>query len=293
MVRSRKERWSHILPELEKERFLLLHHKKLKSVATHSHLFFELTYVLDGEVEHIINGEKSILKAGDYLLVDQGSIHSYHASEEGFANIDCIFLPELLDPSLKNSHSLSDVFSHYLVNFNMLLISQDPAKMVFHDYDGTILRILKDVHTEYQTKEAGYREMVRSHLVRILLLTLRRLEDADIATGAKKLSAYLTSYISAHYSEDISLTRLSENMGYSLPYISKCFREEIGMSFVEYLQRYRIQQACRLLLLENTSISQVAEDVGYRDLKFFSSLFKSIVGVTPSAYRKRNKIENK
>ena len=291
MLLSGRERWAHILPELEKERFLLLHHKKLKNVDTHSHLFFELTYVLDGEAEHVINGEKSLLKAGDYLLVDQGSVHSYQAKGDGFSNLDCIFLPELLDPSLKDSNRLRDVFAHYLVNINTLFLSQDPAKMVFHDQDGSILRILEDIRAEREKKKAGYREMIRSHLIRILILTLRRLDDADFATGGKKLSSYLTAYVSAHYNEDISLTRLSHTMGYSLPYVSKCFREEMGISFVEYLQRYRIHQACRLLLSGNAALSQIAEEVGYGDLKFFSALFKNIVGIPPATYRKRNRRE--
>ena len=289
MVKTGKDRWSHILPELEKERFLLLHHKKLTTVDSHSHLFFELTYVLDGTAEHIIGGERCLLQPGDYLLVDLGTVHGYRAKGEGFSNLDCIFLPELLDPSLKDCHRLRDIFTHYLVNFNIRLSSQDPAKMVFHDQDGSILEILQEIRKEGEKKEAGYREMVRSHLIRILLLTIRRLEDADFTTGKKKISSYLTSYVSAHYSEEISLTAFSEKMGYSLPYVSKCFREEMGISFVEYLQAYRVSQACRLLLSENLSLPQVAESVGYRDLKFFSQVFKSVVGVPPGSYRKRNK----
>ena len=289
MVENNRQRWAHILPQLEKEKFLLLHHKKLTNVATHSHLFFELTYVLEGEVEHSINGKTSILRPGDYLLVDLGSVHSYHAVGDSFGNFDCVFLPALLDPSLKDSHSLRDVFGHYLVNFNPLLLSQDPAQMVFHDHSGSILRILEEIRTEWDEKQAGYKEMVRSHLIRILLLTLRRLEDAAFASGGQKISAYLTGFVTAHYSENIRLTQLARKMGYSLPYVSKCFREEMGMSFVDYLQNYRIRQACRLLLSKKVSLDEVAEAVGYGDVKFFSSLFKSIVGVPPAAYRKRNR----
>ena len=73
MASADRKRWAHILPALEEERFLLLHHKKLYTVATHSHLFFELTYVLEGQVAHMINGKQSkkssSLKDGDTVML--------------------------------------------------------------------------------------------------------------------------------------------------------------------------------------------------------------------------------
>lgn len=290
MVKTGIERWAHVLPKLKAERVHIIHHPRLKRVAAHSHVFFELTYVLSGTVEHTIDGKTSILQRGDFFLVDYGSVHSYRAPEkQSFSNIDCLFLPELLDPSLKGRKSLHDVFEHYLVNYNMQVLSQDPSQMVFHDSDGRILNILRLIQKEVEKREAGYTEMIRCHLIEILLLTIRLLKDASVASGTQKISSFVTAYVSKHYMEAISLTALSALMNYSLPYVSKCFKEEMGISFVEYLQSYRIKQAARLLLSGKGSLSDIAEQVGYHDVKFFSEVFKNVTGYPPAAFRKLRK----
>lgn len=74
--KSNPIRWAHVLPELNKEKFYIVHHPALQHVTPHSHLFFELTYILSGTVKHSIDGKTSILHAGDYFLVDYGSVHS-------------------------------------------------------------------------------------------------------------------------------------------------------------------------------------------------------------------------
>ena len=68
--------------------------------------------------------------------------------------------------------------------------------------------------------------------------------------------------------------------------MSKYFKEEMGIGFVEYLQNYRIKQAARLLLSGKGSLSDIAEQVGYHDVKFFSELFKKATGSPPAAFRK-------
>lgn len=288
MVEASTKRWSHILPELNREKICLKCHPALRSVPAHSHLFFELTYIRSGIVEHAIDGRTNILRAGDYFLVDYGSIHSYRSLEDrSFSNVDCLFLPEAVDPLLKEEKNLKAVFSHYLVNYNLLLLPQDPTKMIFHDTDGKIWESLSTIKSEINTKEPGYMEMIRCLLVKILLLTMRRMKDASVASGVQKISSYLTTYVSKHYMEEVSLTALAEKMNYSLPYVSKCFKDEMGFSFVQYLQHYRIKQASKLLLSTAKNIPEVAELVGYRDVKFFSKVFKSITGYTPATFRKQ------
>ena len=290
MIKSGQKRWGHVLPALNEKKFYVLHHPCLKSVSAHSHLFFELTYVLNGTVEHTIDGRTGILQAGDYFLVDYGSIHAYRTPDNtSFSNVDCLFLPELLDPSLKGKESLRDVFEHYLVNFNMHVLERNPSQMVFHDQDGKILKLLELIQREASNQLPGYIEMIRCYLVEVLLLTIRDIKDASIAFGTQKLSTYLTGYVSKHYAEQISLTKLSLQMNYSLPYVSKCFKEEIGISFVEYLQNFRMKQACRLLLSTNKNMPEISEQIGYRDVKYFSQVFKSIIGVPPASFRRLHK----
>jgi len=287
MHKSSADRWTHVLPELNKEKFYIIHHPIHKRVDSHSHLFFELTYILSGTVEHTIDGKTSVLNAGDYFLVDYGSIHSYRTqTDKSFSNLDCLFLPELLDPALKGSEHLCDVFEHYLLHFNMQVLAQNPSQLIFHDSDGKIKNILEKIRQEAEGHAPGYTELIRCYLIEILLMTVRRIKNASVASETHTISAFLTDYVANHYMEEISLTGLSANMNYSLPHVSKCFKEETGTSFIRYLQNYRIKQASRLLLSTNKSLNEVAELVGYHDVKFFSEIFKNTTGHSPIKFRK-------
>ena len=280
-------RWAHVLPKWNKEKFYIIHHPILKRVDSHSHLFFELTYILSGTVEHTIDGKSSVLNAGDYFLVDYGSVHSYRTqTDNSFSNLDCLFLPELLDPALKGSEHLSDVFEHYLLHFNMQILAQNPAQLVFHDDDGKIKNILEKIRQEVAEHAPGYTELIRCYLIEILLMTVRQIKNASVASETHTIATFLTDYIANHYMEEISLTKLSSNMNYSLPHVSKCFKEETGISFIRYLQNYRIKQASRLLLSTKKSLTEIAELAGYHDVKFFSEIFKNTTGYSPIKFRK-------
>lgn len=266
----------------------MVHHPALRCVSPHNHLFFELTYVLEGTVCHTIDGRKSVLYPGDYFIVDYGSIHSYETSDDAtFSNLDCLFLPEFIDPRLKASESLQDIFAHYLIHCDLQALPTSPTQMTFHDKDGTVLHLLLQMQREAEGKAPGYREMIRCHLIEIILLTIRRIDNASVAYGKNSVATYLSGYIAEHYAENISLTELASQLHYSLPYVSKCFKNETGMTFLAYLQSYRVRQASRLLLSTKRTVPEIAEAVGYRDVKFFSEIFKAATGHSPVAFRKK------
>ena len=166
MVDEKKEfHWDSIAAHLDAEKFLLVPHVGQKSVSMHDHFFLELTYILDGTAEHNLDGQVTTLRAGDYLIVDYGSRHSYRAlSEGGYDNLDCLFLPELVDPVLKGTKNLRTLLEHYILYFNIGALVQNPAHMVFHDEDGRILALLESIRNEQKHHRAGYTELVRCYL---------------------------------------------------------------------------------------------------------------------------------
>lgn len=281
--------WEQIQRDLEAEKLLLMEHQGHEDVPMHGHAFLELSYILKGEAEHTLDRQNAILREGDYIIVDYGSRHSYLSiGDTGFDNIDCVFLPELLDPILKKAGSLRTVLEHYLLHFNLQVLPQNPARMVFHDDTGRIKELLQCIREESREKHAGYTELMRCYLIEILLLTMRKIEGAQTAYG-KDICSFMTAYVAQHYMEDLTLNSLANKLNYSLPYISKRFKDEMGESFIHYLQSYRVTQASRLLAQTDLSLAEITEMVGYRDVKFFSDLFKRTTGVSPSSYRKQAK----
>ncbi len=280
--------WSPaILDKLGRDKLVLQRHR-MSETGPHDHCFLELTYIENGPVLHTRDGHTDVLTAGDYFIVDYGSVHSYAAPAGGrFENLDCLFLPELLDPVLRGTKSLRTCLEHYLLRFQMHALVKNPAGAVFHDDDGRVHDLLLRMEREASHREAGYLEFLRCYLLEILLLTLRKIEGAERPAETDGIGAYIVQYVEEHYREDISLTTLADALHYSLPYVSRRFREETGTSFVAYLQNYRVMQGCRLLASSAYTVAQIAEMVGYRDIKFFASLVRRYTGLTPADFRRR------
>lgn len=93
-------------------------------------------------------------------------------------------------------------------------------------------------------------------------------------------------YIQQHYREALRLEDVSSAVGFNATYFSTLFKKETGQNFMDHLTDLRIEKAKELLCGEGMSVMDVAEEVGYRDLKYFSRLFKKNTGVSPSDYRK-------
>ncbi len=276
--------------ELKKNKIHLIEHYDQKGVDTHDHAFLELTYIVRGTVEHTLDGQMTELNEGDYLIVDYGIRHAYHCREGlNYDNIDCLFLPEVIDPVLKGTKSLRTILEHYLLHFNINAFVQNPARMVFHDHTGRILELIRRLRKEELERRPGFAEFMRCYLVEILLLTMRQMENAQAASAGDNLCGYITEYVKEHYMDPITLQSIAKQLNYSLPYLSKKFKDETGVPFVTYLQNYRVMEGCRLLSGSNRTIAEITEMVGYHDVKFFSDLVKRFTGMSPRSFRRKQK----
>ena len=93
-------------------------------------------------------------------------------------------------------------------------------------------------------------------------------------------------YMQQHYQEALRLEDVSSAVGFNATYFSALFKKETGQNFMDYLTELRINKSKELLCRDALSVQDVAERVGYRDLKYFSRLFKKNTGVSPSDYKK-------
>ena len=92
--------------------------------------------------------------------------------------------------------------------------------------------------------------------------------------------------IQEHYTENIILTELAKKYGISVGYLSSLIKENVGMSYSDYVTARRIQKAKELLEDERLSMEQIAEQTGFRDHFYFIKVFKKHTGITPGQYRK-------
>lgn len=92
-------------------------------------------------------------------------------------------------------------------------------------------------------------------------------------------------FIHRHYMQDISLNDVAGKAGMSSSYFSSFFKQEMGMSLIEYLTQFRMDKAKNLMMDPDLKLYNISEMVGYQDVKYFSRLFKKTEGVTPGEYR--------
>jgi len=112
---------------------------------------------------------------------------------------------------------------------------------------------------------------------------LQRIEAIREERGHQSLDRAL-DFIEQNFTQDISLSDVSEKAGMNPSYFSQLFKEKMGDSFVKYLTQLRLEYA-KKLLDEGYKVAEVSERVGYTNARYFGDTFKKNTGMTPSQYR--------
>lgn len=113
-------------------------------------------------------------------------------------------------------------------------------------------------------------------------LTLPELKKGD----KSKYVLEAMAYIGEHYHEpNIGVAAIAQHLGISEGHLSHTFKKETDYTLLNYLTRYRIHRAMELLRDCRLKVYEVAEQVGYRDIAYFSATFKKLVGMSPSEYQ--------
>lgn len=113
-----------------------------------------------------------------------------------------------------------------------------------------------------------------------------RLEELK-GSGKRKIIQAVLEYVETFYNQKITLATAAEYFHFNASYLSKLFCTEMGEPFTKYLMKVRIEKAKELLKNPVLKVYEVAEQVGYNDIKYFAKVFKEIEGLTPGEFRER------
>lgn len=97
-------------------------------------------------------------------------------------------------------------------------------------------------------------------------------------------------YMKEHYHENLTGQQAADAAGISAGYLSTLFSQHLGCGFVDYLNEIRIEHACIYLEQSLLKTYEIAYKVGFHDEKYFSRVFKKVKGVSPSEYRRGQRI---
>lgn len=115
--------------------------------------------------------------------------------------------------------------------------------------------------------------------------------NADCIQGTSHKTNRIKKYINKNYcNHDLTMDEIATHLNYSPNYISNLFKKETGITLIEYTTNKRIEMAKKLIADTDSKLYDIAAKTGFYDANYFSTVFKKVVGISPSAYK--DKISN-
>ncbi|WP_019005112.1 helix-turn-helix transcriptional regulator [Cohnella laeviribosi] len=112
-------------------------------------------------------------------------------------------------------------------------------------------------------------------------------QKSSRTSPGRECAEQAAAYLRSRYREDITVRELGEKLNFHPVYIARCMQREYGCTPMEYLLRYRIEQAKLLLMQTDWTIARIAEEVGFNQAPYFSSCFSRLEGLSPRRFRQR------
>lgn len=262
----------------------------------HVHDFIEISYVASGSGIHILGDKKYNVCKGDLFLINYNIPHEFRSIDSPstlpLKVYNCVFKPDFIDVHLNDYKNFIDVIRYLSFRSIFSLESDDINDIKILDGESIALEsIYKKMLEEFTRKDDGYIELLRVYLTELLIKIFRSLKkSSDTENNLMSQHAALIEksikYLKENYSISAKLTDLASQCFLSPTYFCKLFKDYTGITVSEYVKKLRIEEACSLLRHTDNKIIMIAEKVGYKDIKYFNEVFKKLMGMTPSVYRK-------
>lgn len=255
----------------------------------HCHDFIEISYVLSGECDHIENETVRRYKKGDLFIINYLTPHfdiKIMPDNGPFVTCDLAFRPEFIDMSLAGKTDFFDIRSSFLFRSFLSVKTDLNASVNLHDNSfNEIESLLKKMLDEYRNRQKGYADILRIYLLELLIKIFRQTEP-DKPVNTESYIDLALRFIQDNYSEKISIKDIAYRSFFSKSYFAQLFKKTTGVCFSDYLQKVRVEKACELLRSTGFPIEEIVPAVGFCDTKFFYTVFKKQLGLTPGEYRR-------
>ncbi len=254
-------------------------------VAEHRQWCHEITLVISGEADFIVDNFVYKVKEGDLCLTPQGSMHSILATSDSFRFLYMGFSMDLNYQDIPADELL------FLQKANSYFL--DPPNIQFHDLQYVIQPFTLLVN-EFSKIDAFSHISIRSQLISLIIMVMRADQEHAVSEATKHDEALYTGLVCqvVRYVESMnyriaSVGQVAEHLGYSKCYLSHLFSEKTGTTLQRFISEMRIRKSMELMSLGHTNITAVAEYLGFNNIQTFSRAFKNVNGITPSQYLKK------
>lgn len=259
----------------------------------HTHEFIEIAYVYEGNGTHYLDGQEHHVTKGDLFIINNHVPHYFIADpvkKEQMANYNLVFMPDFLDDTLQNQPAFSEIAKYWLYN-SFLTEDITESRIQFTGNDAVrIEKLLQEMLMEFNAKEKGYEGMLKAYTLQLFFTLFRVYEKNNVYNKAtvgqqNKLIDEIITYLDNHYDTSVQINDIAGHLFTSKSTLCKTFKDCTGMTITDYLQRTRMNNAAKLLSSSNRKVIDIANTIGYTDIKYFNKLFRKIMGMSPTQYR--------
>ncbi len=262
-----------------------IQHKRdtfLEDVELHHHDFYEIYYLISGDVTYAIEGRMYHVMPGDILFLNPMELHQVSIKKEADAYeryvlwLDPAMLTRLSTMSTNLGRCLDKERDSYC---NQLRVPPE--------YKPEIKKLMDDIYKESDSTGFGI-DVMETSLISRLLVLLNRLADMDTSAkkeqeSGSKLITDIIDYINVHYGEQLSLEEIAEQLFVSKYHLSHEFRKQMGTGVYRYIQKKRVQIA-RQMLANGDKPYDVYTQCGFRDYAGFYRAFTTEYGIGPREF---------
>ncbi|MHB1453840.1 MAG: AraC family transcriptional regulator [Saccharofermentanales bacterium] len=260
----------------------------------HLHDRIEIMYVVSGSciIDVIFEGElkQYTLYGSEFILIDSGISHSLAIHDD---EVTRVLNVEMSLQSARNFSGTSiqklkdtiESFRCYIDNFNGV------SKLID---DGYVQKIIAAIHRE---SEMNSSQSETDYLVDMYMQQLF-IEISRCASSKLRVRTSYTyvkkalNYIDLNFCNEISLECMAREIEIHVIYLHRIFKQNIGMTIIEYINSLRIKRACIIIENTNRPLNEIYSEVGFHNRQHFTHTFKNIVGITPSEYKRKSLDKN-
>ena len=238
----------------------------------HFHKDMEFLLVLEGTAEVILEQKRYALQKDDSMLIHPFQTHRIlptRGCRVWSATCSLRYIPSLhnvlsdreaMEPIFKLSDEIRDMI----------------VKRIFAAFGNDFSNDVFTLQQEFLIKSCFY-AIGCDYMERVELIPAN-MQD-------KTVTVAVAQYLSKHYTEALTLRQVASELGYSYQYLSRAFNKAIGISFKEFLNQYRMENAVELLIKTDRSITDIAYATGFQSIRSFYRICEKLYGKTPKALR--------
>ncbi len=265
----------------------------------HSHEYIEIVYVISGKASHTVNGTALDAKRGDLFIINCGVPHAFCSTsdtDEPFCSYDLMFTPEFFRIDSNKQENYFDSLSSSFLFDTIFRSGQTVGETLrFSESEHAEFGILfRKIYDEYYGMRCGYINMIRAYVIELIIRIARRMElpiSESTSPRRSQMIDKILDHLGENFRKPVSVSELAAMIHVSQSYFSKLFYNATGMSLTAYLKKLRINAICGMLIKTDGNISDIARACGIEDMKSLYSAFRSETGMTPGAYRRKNRMQ--